>query len=338
MQPLRKFLTCLTLVLSLWFWHAYTQAQEFTFVAVGDIMLSRGVGTQICKHGSTFPFEPTVEILRRVDVTFANLEAQISTLGEPVKNKEIHFRADPKSVYRLMYAGVDVVSLSNNHALDYGSNALFDTMDFLAHHGIAYIGAGMNDAAARRSANFICNGVKSSILAHLWDFYLTVEATTEKLGVAVIQRENITQDIKNAKAWADVVIVSFHWGWEYADHPTEEDRKTAYLAIDAGTDLVVGHHPHVVQGVERYQGKLICHSLGNFIFDQKSTRTRCGLILRCNFAKGNGISSAELLPTIIHPKEFRLRMASGRRGNKIYIGRGSNLVGTNENEDSFECH
>jgi poly-gamma-glutamate synthesis protein (capsule biosynthesis protein) len=297
----------------------------FTFIAVGDVMLTRGVGKQIRKNGPAFPFKPTAKILRAADLTFANLETQISTLGKPMTNKEVHFRSEPQSVRGLIHAGIDVVSLANNHSMDFGVDALFETMDILAHHGIASVGAGMNETSARRSANFIRGDVKISVLAYSWNFYLTVEATTDKPGVAVVQRDQtseksevavaqhrkMAQNIKCAKKWADVVIVSFHWGWEYAKYPTETDRKTARLAIDAGANLVVGHHPHVIQGVERYQGGLICYSLGNFVFDQWRTRTRRGLMLRCHFDGKGKISSAELLPTIIDPKEFRPRIASG---------------------------
>ena len=300
-------------------------------MAVGDIMLSRGVGTQIQKHGPTYPFELIAELLRNADLTFANLETQISTLGTPMARKEIHFRSEPTSVLGLMHAGIDVVSLSNNHSMDFGRDALFETIDVLSHHGIAYVGAGMNETAARRSANFTCNAVKVSVLAYSWNFYLTVEATADKPGVAVVQRERTTeppetantqrkkmvQDIKRAKEWADVVIVSFHWGWEYADYPTKTDRKTARHAVDAGADLVIGHHPHVVQGVEWYKSKLICYSLGNFIFDQRRVPTRRGLALRCHFAKEGDISAAELLPIIIHPQEFRPKIASGKEAVAI---------------------
>jgi poly-gamma-glutamate capsule biosynthesis protein CapA/YwtB (metallophosphatase superfamily) len=326
-------IACYTISLILAFQTVATPSDDpgFTFIAVGDVMLSRGVGVQIQQHGPTFPFEPTAEILRNADLTFINLETQISTLGAPMKNKEVHFRADAESVLGLVHAGIDVVSLSNNHSMDFGDAALFETMDILAHHGIAYVGAGMNEASARRSANFIRNGVKISVLAYSWNFYLTVEATAEQPGVAVVQRDKtdetpavilsqrlkMAEDIVRAKRWADVVIVSFHWGWEYANRPTKTDRETARCAIDAGATLVVGHHPHVIQGVEWYGGKLICYSLGNFVFDLQRPRTRRGLILRCHFDTNGNIQFAELLPIAIHSEEFRPRIASGEHGFAI---------------------
>jgi len=215
-----------------------------------------------------------------------------------------------------MYAGIDVVSLANNHALDYGDKALFETMDILAKNGIAYVGAGTNFTAAHRAANFVLNDIKVSFLAYSSNFYLTVEATEEKYGVAVIRKKELESDIKQAKKWANLVVVSFHWGWEYSDHPTDNDRAIAHLAIDSGAHLVIGHHAHVIQGVEAYKGGLICYNLGNFVFDQKGTRTRRGLILRCTGNK-SGLQKAELLPIHIHPKNFRPESAVGRTGASI---------------------
>lgn len=298
-------------------WLSYAISQETsTLIAVGDIMLSRGVGNRINKFGPKFPFERTADLLRDGDIVLANLESPISTLGEPMKHKEIHFRAEPNAVLGLMYAGVDVVSLANNHALDYGDEALFDTMDILAKNGVAYVGAGMNFTAAHRAANFVSNDIKISFLAYSENFYLTVEATQKKAGVAIIRNNELAADIKQAKKWADIVVVSFHWGWEYSDHPTDNDREIAHLAIDSGANLVVGHHAHVIQGVESYKGGLICYNLGNFIFDQKNPGTRRGLILRCAYSK-NGLEKTELLPIYIHPKQFRPELAAGRIGASI---------------------
>jgi len=287
-----------------------------TMIAVGDVMLSRGVGNRIAQFGPEFPFAPTAHLLQSCDVAFANLESPISMLGKPMERKEVLFRAAPKSVLGLMYAGIDVVSLGNNHALDYGEDALFETMDILAKNRISYTGVGMNGKAAHRPANIAIKNTKISFLAYSANFYLTVEAAEGKAGVAVIRKEQLKADIKKAKEWADIVVVSFHWGWEYSNHPTDRDKEIAHLVIDAGADLVIGHHPHVIQGVETYNGGLICYSLGNFIFDQDNEITHRGLILRCAFSKG-GIKEAELLPIQIDPKEFRPRLASNETRQSI---------------------
>ena len=289
-----------------------------TLVAVGDIMLDRGVGTKIRKSGAEFPFKRVTGILREADLAFGNLESPISSLGAAVKGKEVTFRSALEVVNGIRDAGIDVVSLANNHASDYGSAALTETMDVLAHSGITYIGAGADPAAARRPANRVIKGVKVSLLAYTYKFHMVVEAQETCPGVAIASSEQIQADVKKAKKWADVVIVSFHWGWEYSDHPDAETRKLAHLTVDAGADLVIGHHPHVIQGVEAYKDGLICYSLGNFIFDQRRKRTRRGLILRCQIGK-SGVLKAEFLPVVIDAAEFRPGLASAEAARSILL-------------------
>ena len=289
-----------------------------TLVVVGDIMLDRGVGTKIKESGAEFPFERVAGILREADLAFGNLESPISSLGAAAKGKEVTFRSALEVVSGIRDAGIDVVSLANNHASDYGPAALTETMDVLAHSGVTYIGAGANPAAARRPANRVIKGVKVSLLAYTYRFHMVVEAQEKRPGVAIASSEQIQADVKKAKKWADVVIVSFHWGWEYSDHPDAETRKLAHLTVEAGADLVIGHHPHVIQGVEAYKGGLICYSLGNFIFDQRGKRTRRGLILRCQIGK-SGVLKAEFLPVVIDAAEFRPGLASAEAARSILL-------------------
>jgi poly-gamma-glutamate synthesis protein (capsule biosynthesis protein) len=267
-------------------------------------MLSRGVGDRIESADPRYPFENFMDLLSSADIAFANLECVMASGGNPLPKKEVRFQAMPDAVKGLVEAGIDVVSLANNHSLDYGRKGLFETMDILAHSGIAYIGAGFDEVSARRPAYLRVKGYKVAFLAYSWNFFLTVKAAEGTPGVSVLIEERLRKDLLRARRWADLVVVSVHWGWEYADRPTERDRKLAHLAIDLGADLVVGHHPHVIQGVERYKNGLICYSLGNFIFDQRSAKTRQGLILRCSFRDGK-LDKAELIPVEIHPKEYR---------------------------------
>ncbi len=293
-------------------------SESFSLVAVGDIMLDRGVGKKIKKSGTGFPFEHVVRLLQEAGLAFGNLESPISSLGTLTKGKEVTFRADLGTVGGMRDAGVDVVSLANNHAMDYGPAALMETMDVLAHSGVVYIGAGANSAAARRPADLTIRGVKISLLAYTYKFHMVVEAQERQPGVAIANGEQIKADVQKAKEWADVVIVSFHWGWEYSDHPDKETRELAHLTVEAGADLVIGHHPHVIQGVEIYKGNLICYSLGNFVFDQSGTRVRRGLILRCDIGK-SGVQKAEFLPVVIDAVEFRPGLASDKAGKSILL-------------------
>lgn len=283
---------------------------RFTLTAVGDIMLDRGVGTRIKKHRPEYPFIHVAGLLRDADITFGNLESLISESGKKTRGKEITFRASVESVTGLSFAGIDVVSLANNHAVDFGDPALLETMDILAHNGIAYIGAGANFSSAHRPARFMINGIKVAFLAYSNEFH-KVKAAADGPGVAVTDTEEVKKDILSCRNWADTVIISCHWGWEYSDHPDQETRDFAHHAVDAGADLLIGHHPHVIQGVEIYKKSLICYSLGNFVFDQIGNRVKRGLILKCILGK-SGPLKANLIPVIIDQREFRPKPASGQ--------------------------
>lgn len=291
-------------------------SESFTLAAVGDIMLSRGVGGKIKNEGPDYPFKHISPLLKSADLAMGNLESLISSLGAAAQGKEINFQAAPEVVTGLKNAGIDVLSLANNHAVDYGPEALLETMDILAHNGIAYIGAGANAAAAHRPANFIVKGINISLLAYSSRFHMVKEAQPEQPGIAVSKGEEIVKDLREARKWADVVVVSFHWGWEYSDHPDGETRNLAHRVAEGGADLIIGHHPHVIQGVEWYKGSLICYSLGNFIFDQRGTRSRRGLMLQCRIGQ-EGIQQAELLPIAINPMEFRPALASGKEAASL---------------------
>jgi poly-gamma-glutamate capsule biosynthesis protein CapA/YwtB (metallophosphatase superfamily) len=293
----------------------YYPPPRFTFTAVGDIMLDRGVGSRIKKYRPDYPFAHVAGLLKNADLTFGNLESMISKTGKKTLGKEVTFRADIDSVAGLSFAGIDIVSLANNHAIDFGDAALIETMDILAHNRIAYIGAGANFAAAHRPARFNINTIEIAFLAYSYEFDKVKEAS-ESPGIAVIDAEQVKQDIISCRRWADIVIISCHWGWEYSDHPDNETREFAQAAIDSGADLLIGHHPHVIQGVEKYKKGLICYSLGNFVFDQIGSRVKRGLILKCTLGK-SGLLRATLLPIIIDQSEFRPRPAPEKEAFSI---------------------
>ena len=291
---------------------------KFTLVAVGDVMLARGVGKTIQKMGADFPFRSVSGLLRGADLAFANLECSISCLGTAKKGKEVVFRADPRVVDGLRDAGIDIVSVANNHATDYGSEALLETLDILSHNGIVYIGGGANSAAAHRTGRFTVNGLRVLFLGYSYKFDMVVEAKKGLPGVAIAPAKQIALDIEEARKSADVVIVSFHWGWEYSDHPDQQTRALAHLAVEAGADVVIGHHPHVIQGVETYKGALICYSLGNFIFDQHGIRVRRGLMLRCILDR-SGFRQANLMPVVIDASEYRPALATGEAARPVLL-------------------
>lgn len=280
-----------------------TSSDNLVIVAVGDVMLSRTVGERIRITGDPkAPFLKTAEILEEADITFCNLESPFYDEKPPIEGEMI-FGADPETIEGLKYAGFDVVSLANNHFGDQGVAGMNFTLSHLNKNEIEFIGAGESEVKAREPRIIERNGVKFAFLGYN-DTQSAIRkgyaATSEKPGVAVLTKENLTQDIKRAKKKAHVVIVSIHWGVEYEQSPTERQKMFAHLAVDSGASVVLGHHPHVVQPVEEYKDGYVFYSLGNFVFDQMwSEETRNGLIARI-FFEGGQIKKVETIKVTIY--------------------------------------
>ncbi|CAM3513309.1 CapA family protein [Marinicrinis lubricantis] len=235
---------------------------------VGDVMFSGKVEPIMEEYGYDYPYSRLGDSLSCADITVANLETPISLRGEPIEEKEWVYRSSPDALPALAEAGVDLVNLANNHILDYGWDAFYDTFDYLNESGIEYVGAGKNEAEAYQYKVIEQNGIKVAFLG----FSRVVpegswKAGPEKPGVAeTYDYTRPVQAIEKAEKEADVVVVLTHWGDERSDLPNEIQSELSHRYIDAGADLVVGGHPHVLQGFEPYEGKWIAYSLGNFIF------------------------------------------------------------------------
>ena len=198
--------------------------------------------------------------------------------GEKAKKTDVYvyFEADPKAIEGLTYAGFNVVSVANNHALDYGRKVFEDSLERLKKNGIEYIGGGFNSNETFSVKIKEIKGTKIGFLAYTYPkfngIYIPWKPTERESGVAVIERkelEKIKEDIKKAKKEVDILVISSHWGEEYSSKPNEEQIFFDRAFIDAGADLVIGHHPHVVQPLEKYKNGWIAYSLGNFVFDSK---------------------------------------------------------------------
>jgi len=255
--------------------------------AVGDIMLDRGVEYMINRFGDgdfRFPFFKIKEKLREADILFGNLESVISDKGEKV-GSIYSFRADIQALEGLKYAGFNVLSLANNHMFDYQRVALEDAMLRLEEQGIEYIGAGFNAKEAFSVKIKEVKGVKIGFLAYTNLGPVFWRAKLENgTGLAWIDRNSFSylkENIKEAKEKVDVLVVSLHAGVEYALEPTQFQEDFAHLCIEQGADLVLVHHPHVVQRIEKYKQAWIAYSLGNFVFDQGfSEKTMESIILK----------------------------------------------------------
>jgi hypothetical protein len=310
----------------------FDPARTWTLVAGGDIMLDRGVAqtVKINKKGVDFPFDggtaditsryccsgrgwdlPKVkrtgnkgavrELIKGADLAIANFE-------NPAPDKfRYHttgtvFSADPALIKGLANAGIDFVSLANNHIGDAGRAGILQTIENLADFGIKSGGAGRNATVARRPTILEAGGIKVAVLA-----YDTINpgsrAGSERAGSAFMSAGNVKADVQKAHdSGAELVIVFPHWGAEYDPTPFKGQQQLARAAIDAGADMVIGNHAHWAGAMEVYEGKPIWYALGNFVFDQTwSEPTMEGITLELTF-RGGDLVQARMRPHIILDK------------------------------------
>ncbi|MCK5490501.1 MAG: CapA family protein [Candidatus Pacebacteria bacterium] len=270
--------------------------QEIKMIAVGDIMLSRGVeGKMIANEDYRYPFLKTADITKNADIVFGNLETVIVT-GRRIQDNEMVFKTDPKAAEGLNFAGFNVLSLANNHIMNFGKDDLESTIKILDENNISHIGAGVGNDEIYKYVVKEVNETKFAFLAFTYNSDQRKTGTGDVYGVANMDVEKMKVAVQEASKVADIVIVSMHAGIEYQISPSLFQENFSRNAIDAGADLVIGHHPHVVQTVEVYQDKYIIYSLGNFVFDQMwSNETRLGAIAEIIF-QDKKIISLKFIP------------------------------------------
>jgi poly-gamma-glutamate capsule biosynthesis protein CapA/YwtB (metallophosphatase superfamily) len=275
-----------------------TNADEVTLMFVGDVLLgSEEMRDVIAEHGPDFPFIYISNITRSADILFGNLESPVSSNGEPILEKEHAFRADPKSVDGLVLAGFDILSLANNHILDYGQEASIDTIDILRENGIEPVGVTYDQSDPQKPVIMEKNGIKFGFLAYTDVFPDEFMGTYP--GPAQVVEEQLIKEIQYVKRKSDIVIVSFHWGDGVNFTPTERQKELAHLAINNGAKIVIGHHPHVVQRLETYNGGLIAYSLGNFVFNMDEPSSKRSVILIVTI-KNKTIEDFDHIPVFIN--------------------------------------
>jgi len=239
----------------------------------GDVMLDRDVEYAMATEGAGYPFEAARPLFEGVDLAVLNLEGTFTDIGTPL-DKQYQFTTDPSLALGLRALPAWAVSLSNNHATDYGLPGLERTLQALDEVEVASFGAGLTEADARAGVIATAEAAPSIAFLGYSDIGETIFASGDQGGVARASVEAITEDVARVRAQPDVdfVVVTLHMGTEYTHVVTARQQELARAAIDAGADLVVGHHPHVLQPVEEYEtadGRtgLILYSLGNFVFD-----------------------------------------------------------------------
>lgn len=233
---------------------------EITFVFVGDINLGREVNFQINQRKDfTFPFQKTETIIKGADLAIANLEGPLIE-NCPLMRAGMKFCGQKENIQGLIFAGFDLVNLANNHINNYGPQGVEETIRFLEESRIDYFD----------SEKIVFKEVKNLKIAFL-GFDDTIKP---------IEEPRLIEKIKTAQEETDLVVVNFHWGQEYQSQPSERQKYLSRVAIDNGAEIIIGHHPHILQPLEYYQEKPIFYSLGNFVFDQMwSQETRIGIIV-----------------------------------------------------------
>ena len=279
--------------------------KEKRLVFVGDIMLSRAVDKVMEQKGDfNFPFRYVKEFLNSADLTFANLEGPISDQGQELGHL-YSFRADPQVISGLKEAGFDILSLANNHLYDWGPDALLDTISRLNNYNIQTVGAGYDQNQAYRPIILDIDNYKIAFLAASDIPPKNAAATQEKPGIAWLSSTLIEQEIMNIKNQVDLIVLSLHSGNEYLQLASDKQKTLYRQFIDAGADLIIGHHPHVIQEVENYNHGFIFYSLGNFIFDQNwSDSTSQGQAIEVILNQGK-ISQVNIFKVEISKKTFQ---------------------------------
>ncbi|HEX04943.1 MAG TPA: hypothetical protein ENH10_07300, partial [Bacteroidetes bacterium] len=291
------------------------QRGNFSIGCVGDVILARGIISRINDQGQDAIFSGVRDILDPLDLRFANFECPITTSSDGHPTKGILFKARPQDTNIISDAGFQFVTLANNHSSDYMEEGLLETQRLLDEHGVAWGGAGMNDIAARQPLLMNYNRMKLGIVSmcnrdgHYNNYQPFLDAARDRPGFALWNRTGIEATV-GLQDSVDLLMYQVHCGSEYSFYPRDGDSVGAdsttgeveiddpyvifelqpdsgevalrHYAIDMGADLVICHHPHVIQGVEVYNGKFIAHSLGNFVFDLSYNETMPSMMATIN--------------------------------------------------------
>lgn len=287
---------------------------------LGDVMLGRLVNDYLKTAAPAHPWGDTLPVLQWADLRIANLECVLAADGKPAPGKVFTFRTDQKNVHSLLLAQIDLVSLANNHVLDYGADALQEMLATLDRQGILHAGAGADIVSARQPVICQVEGITVGFVAFT-DNQPEWEATPDSPGVHYIpvadggQRiDELLELLRRTKASVQLLIASAHWGGNWSSHAPPEHRALARRLVEAGADVVFGHSPHVFRGVEAYRNRPIIYSAGDFVDDyavDPKERNDLSFIFLME-TDGGTPRALRLFPTIITGFQVRLADRSAR--------------------------
>lgn len=310
------------------------QKKEVRLGFVGDMMFDRGVKTSVIKNfnGDYAEIFDEAGALKKPDIMFGNLEGPVSDKGRNVGSK-YSFRFDPIIPNVIKNAGFDIVSFANNHVGDWSDVAFLDTLGRLKEANLLFTGAGETYDEAKTPVIIEKGGVKIAFLGLSDVGPDWMKATADKPGILLASDPNLGEIVKNAKASADYLVVSVHWGDEYKPHNARQEF-LAHNLIDAGADIVAGHHPHVAQDVEAYGKGLIIYSLGNFVFDQYfSEETMQGMFAEVTLGPDGIVDHHET--TFKLNDKYQPILPSRGDSNAFAFDRGSCEIGNSDTNQMF---
>ena len=270
-----------------------SEPKENVSIAItGDVMFARNMPGVLSLESS--PFSGVSNVTSTVDLLLVNFENAATTSGDALKG-DVPLKCDPSYVPLIKANNNTVVSIANNHALDYGIGGMHDTIQYLNGAGVTPIGAGDNEDEAHQAVVKEINGRKITILNYMdsnnfaeYSYDVMPYANESNPGYSAYDSDDAQKQIAENND-SDLIIAYLHFGNEYSNSPNEDQVRIAHELIDYGADVVVGSHPHVPQGIEMYNGKPIFYSLGNFIFDQSNEATHVAYFVQINLVNDTGI-------------------------------------------------
>jgi poly-gamma-glutamate synthesis protein (capsule biosynthesis protein) len=296
---------------------------------LGDFASTDRALPYVAKHGYDYPFARTADLLARHDAVVANLEAPITDSDDPWPlPKEYSYKVDPVAAAAIARAGIDVVTLANNHSHDYGSRGLADTLANLDRAGVAHVGADLSEAGARRGLVLTTAGGRLGVLSYLedkltwglWTMSYALDAPFRRWpGSARAGVRDLREDIARLRKESDVVAVVFHFGENY-EPVTGRQVELSETAIDLGADAVIGHHSHQAQPIGMHRGCPIVFSLGNYAWGaigHSEMRYGMGAALRLS---GGRLRGVEITPLLVQNRkvEYQPRIPKGRALDRFF--------------------
>ncbi|MEQ9365686.1 MAG: CapA family protein [Leptospirales bacterium] len=265
----------------------------------GDTHFQWGVRELQRSAGLMAPVEELVPVFHAADFRVLNLETSISDRGRPFVRKSYIFNTTPENIRVLQNLKLDLALLGNNHSMDMGRAGLRRTLRALRRAGIGSVGSGENSALAPGPFLFSRGGVSFAVLSYSGIGEASTFSTRSRPGVAAMSDKSIYQSVRAARRNADQVIVSLHWGNEYYPRADRKQVRFARALIDAGATAIIGHHPHVPQGIEVYRGRIICYSLGNFLFGSINEDQTHNIVVQLEVdPKRKQIDRARIVPIV----------------------------------------